>query len=149
MSQYIGFSTIGASIPRTTNATPGIDGGFGGTTNPINTGKKFRLVNERLVVQDFVNALNIRQGEKVGQPEYGTRLWNFVFEPNSLSNQNEIQAEVRRLAGLDPRIQLGYVNAYPNNEGILIEIEMAVTPYNNAFSFQILFNQNSQLASVQ
>lgn len=57
--QYIGFSTLGAYLPRTTNAPTGNDGGVGGVRRPVNTGKKFRLVDEQLVVRDFLNAFNL------------------------------------------------------------------------------------------
>ena len=60
--------------------------------------KSLNLLDEQLVIQDLVNALNIRKGEKVGQPSYGTTLWDFVFEPNTADVQVEIQNEVRRVA---------------------------------------------------
>ena len=113
MPTFIGFSTIGANQPKTTNAKTGVDGGVGGIRKPINTGKKYRLVDEQLAVQDFVNALNIPQGQKVGQPQYGTTLWSFVFEPNTFDVQNRLEAEIRRVASLDPRLELNYVRAFP------------------------------------
>jgi hypothetical protein len=88
MAQYLGFSTIDANKPKTTNAPGGIDGGVGSILNPIIPGKKFKLNDQQLVIRDFINALNIRQGEKVGQPSYGTTLWNFVFEPNTRNTQS-------------------------------------------------------------
>ena len=90
MPQYIGFSTQGANKPKTTNLPTGVDGGVGGILRPVNTGKKFTLVDQQLVLQDFINALNIHQGQKVGQPEYGTTLWSFVFEPNTQDTQYQL-----------------------------------------------------------
>ena len=111
MSQYVGFSTIGANQPKTTNAPGGTGGGVGSITNSINPGKKFKLTDENLVIRDFINALNIRQGEKVGQPSYGTTLWNFVFEPNTPDMQFALDNEIRRVASQDPRILIDYVKA--------------------------------------
>ena len=149
MPTFIGFSTIGANQPKTTNANTGVDGGVGGIRKPINTGKKYRLVDEQLAVQDFVNALNIPQGQKVGQPQYGTTLWSFVFEPNTFDVQNRLEAEIRRVASLDPRLELNYVRAFPQENGILIEVELAVTPFNNPSQLSIFFDNNTNRAALQ
>lgn len=149
MPQYVGFSTIGANKPKTTNAVGGVDGGFGSITSPINTGKKFRLVDQPLVIQDFVNSLNIQQGQKVGQPEYGTTLWSFVFEPNTSDVQFQLENEIRRVASLDPRMLLNYVKAFPQENGILIELEMSVAPFNQALLLSVFFDSNTNKAAIQ
>jgi hypothetical protein len=143
MPQYIGFSTLGANLPKTTNAPAGNDGGTGNIMRPVNTGKKFRLVDQQLVLQDFVNALNIRQGQKVGQPGYGTTLWSFVFEPNTTDTQYKLQNEIRRVASLDPRLILNSVVAFPQENGILIEVEIAVAPFNQAQLISLFVDTNS------
>jgi hypothetical protein len=74
MPNYIGFSTINANQPRSTDLNAGVDGGTGSILQPVRVGKKFRLVDTPLVVRDFINSLNIQQGQKVGKPEYGTTL---------------------------------------------------------------------------
>lgn len=148
MPQYYGFSTINANKPKTTNAPTGTDGGPGGIREPIVWGKKFTLVDAQLVIQDFVNAFNIRQGTKVGQPDYGTTLWDFVFEPNSGETQLQIQDEVQRVASMDPRLQINTISVYPKENGILIELEMAVVPFNQAQLVSVFLNQQSGSASL-
>ena len=98
MPNYIGFSTINANEPKSTSLPVGIDGGTGSTIKPLVVGKKFRLVDQPLVIQDLLNSLNIRKGEKVGQPGYRTTLWNFVFEPNTIDVQAAIQQEISTIA---------------------------------------------------
>ena len=149
MPTYIGFSTKNANKPRTTNAQTGVDGGTGSTVNPINFGKKYRVVDEALVIQDFINALNIPQGQKVGKPGYGTTLWSFVFEPNTADVQFQLQDEIRRVASQDPRLIVNLVKAYPKENGILIEIELAIAPFNNAQILNVFFDNATNSARVQ
>lgn len=149
MPQYIGFSTINADKPKSTNLPTGVDGGPGGILKSINTGRKFRLIDEQLVIQDFVNALNIRQGQKVGNPGYGTTLWDFIFEPNTPDVQFQLQNEIRRVASLDPRLQIQNLRAYPQENGILLEMEVAVTPFNAASLLSLFFNSNTNSAVIQ
>jgi len=148
MSQYIGFSTKNANTPRTTNARTGIAGGVGTITQPVVSGKKYRLTDQNLVVQDLINALNIRQGEKVGQPGYGTTLWNFVFEPNTQDVAFNLENEVRRIAGQDPRVVINFVRTYPQENGLLVEIQITIAPYNQASLLSVFFDSNTNTASV-
>ena len=148
MSTYIGFSTINANLPKTTNATIGIAGAPGNAVKSLVYGKKFRMVDEQLVIQDFINALNINRGEKVGQPGYGTIIWSFIFEQNNFETQRQVEQEIRRLASLDPRLELNYVTVYPRDNGILIEVELAVTPFNQALVLNVFFNQDARTAFV-
>ena len=149
MPQYYGYSSINANKPKTTNAISGADGGPGGIRQPIYWGKRFTLVDEQLVIQDFINAFNIRQGTKVGKPGYGTTMWDFVFEPNTADIVQAVQAEVRRVASADPRIQIASISVYPKENGILIELEMAVTPFNQAQLISVFLNQQTGTAGPQ
>jgi phage baseplate assembly protein W len=150
MPNYIGFSTKNANKPRSSsNLNAGVDGGTGSITQPVVYGKKFRIVDVPLVVTDFINALNIRQGEKVGKPEYGTTLWGFVFEPNTADVQFQLENEIRRVASQDPRMILNTVKAYPQENGILIELEMAVTPFNQANMLNVFFDNATNSAILQ
>ena len=149
MPTYIGFSTINANQPRSTNLPAGIAGGVGSMVQPVIPGKKFRLVDQSLVIQDFLNALNIQQGQKVGNPGYGTTLWSFVFEPNTPDTQFQLENEIRRVANLDPRMVLNSVKAYPQENGILIELEMAIAPFNQAFLLNVFFDNATNNAVLQ
>jgi len=150
MAQYLGFSTINADLPRTTNVIPGqpVQNGIGGQPEVV-YGNKYRLVDQQLVIQDLINAFNIPYGQKVGQPQYGTSIWDYVFEPNTQDVQTSLQNEVRRVISLDPRLSVGYVNVYPQQNGILIEVQVAVVPFNQASVINLFFNQQTGIASIQ
>jgi phage baseplate assembly protein W len=149
MPSYIGFSTINANKPATTNQNAGVDGGVGSIPTPVVYGKKYRLIDIPLVIQDFVNALNIQQGQKVGNPAYGTTLWSFIFEPNTQDVQNQLENEIRRVASSDPRMILNTVKAYPQDNGILLELEMAVAPFNDPYALSVFFNNSTNRAVIQ
>lgn len=146
MATFIGFSTQHVDAVRTPQINSGGDGGAGSLVNPVRITKKYRTVDRDLVVQDLLNALNIPQGQKPGQPSYGTSLWSFVFEPNTLDVQIQIENEVRRIASLDPRLILNSVISYPQENGILLELEFAISPFNSVERLSILFDQNASKA---
>ena len=148
MPTYVGFSSINAEKPRTVNEVPGLDGSGGLIKNPLVYGKKYRLTNAELVVQDLVNALNIRKGEKVGQPNYGTTLWDFVFEPNTRDVTQQLENELQRVVSQDPRLNVNRIQAYPREGGILVELELAVTPFNNAGDLNLFFDNQTFTAAI-
>lgn len=178
MPQYVGFSSKNACKPRGTNAqlngamglstyvnaatntyidgngNPinvngyGIPNGYGAMGQPIIWGKKFKLTDAQLVIQDFVNALNIPLGSKVGQPGYGTTLWSFVFEPNTSDVQSQLENEIRRVASQDPRIDINIIKAFPQENGILIETQISILPFNNPLTVGVFFNQQTNLATL-
>jgi phage baseplate assembly protein W len=115
--------------------------------NTINQYKKFTLTDFALIKRDLLNAFNIRQGQLPGRPEYGTVIWDFLFEPQTAQTQNGIQAEVQRVAGGDPRIFISDIQAYPQANGILIEIQLTVIPSQNAEIMSIFFDQQQRKAS--
>jgi phage baseplate assembly protein W len=49
------------------------------TVNPDNV--TFSLYDISLIKQDLINHFHIRQGEKLSNPEFGTIIWDALFEP--------------------------------------------------------------------
>jgi phage baseplate assembly protein W len=127
----------------------GMNGGGGSYSKPQITGRKFTLYDENLVVQDLINALNIRQGTKPGNPGYGTTLWGFVFEQNDDTTQGQLSDEIRRVGGLDPRLVLNNIDITPLANGLLVQVEFAVTPFNNVQTLELMFDQASGTVSSQ
>ena len=109
--------------------------------------KKFTLTDSSLVKRDLLNALNIRQGQLVGRPQVGTVLWDNLFDTQSEETTNSIINEVQRVAGGDPRLQISNVEVFPQENGILLQIELIIVPSTDAERLAIFFDQNTRTAS--
>lgn len=116
--------------------------------NTVDQFKKFTLVDAELIKRDFVNALNIREGESPGKPGYGTRIWNFIFNNQSPETEQAILTELQRVAAQDPRIYLDTVEFYPFNNGIRIEVGIQIVPSTSVERLSIFFDQQSQRARL-
>ena len=115
--------------------------------NTQNQYKKFTLTDFALVKRDLLNAFNIRQGQLPGRPGYGTSLWDFLFEAQLEDLNTAIVNEVQRVAGGDPRIYINDVQSYPQENGILIEIELTIVPSTDAERLSIFFDLQQRNAS--
>ena len=115
--------------------------------NTIDQNKKFTLVDFDLVKRDLLNAFNIRQGQVVGRPGYGTVIWDYVFENQTQETERGITAEIQRVAGGDPRIFVSSIELFPQENGMLIQLEITVVPSTDAARLSIFFDQTQRRAS--
>jgi phage baseplate assembly protein W len=115
--------------------------------NTIDQNKKFTLIDFELIKRDLLNAFNIRQGQVVGRPAYGTVLWDYVFENQTQETERGILNEIQRVCGGDPRIFLNDVELFPQENGILLQIQITVIPSNSAERLSIFFDQQQRRAS--
>ena len=109
--------------------------------------KKFTLTDYALIQRDLLNAFNIRQGELPGRPGYGTVIWDFLFENQVEQLQQDLRAEIQRVCGGDLRLVLNDVQVYPQENGILLQIEITVVQTTNAEILSIFFDQQTRQAS--
>jgi phage baseplate assembly protein W len=113
----------------------------------INQNKKFTLTDFDLIQRDLLNAFNIRQGELPGRPGYGTVLWDYVFENQVEQLQQQIRDEVQRVAGGDPRLVVSDIQVFPQDNGILIQLQVAIVNTTNAEILSIFFDEQTRNAS--
>lgn len=109
--------------------------------------KKFTLTNFPLIKRDLLNAFNIKQGQLPGRPEYGTVLWDYLFENQVEEVQTQIVNEVQRVAAGDPRIYISDVQVFPQQNGMLIELQLTIVPSTTAERLALFFDQQTRTAT--
>lgn len=116
--------------------------------NTINQPGKPTLTDFELIKRDLANALNIQQGQLPGRPGYGTTIWSYLFENQMPETQEAILQELQRVISTDPRLYLLDAQVYPQENGILIEIELQTVGGVDAQQLAVFFDQNSRQASL-
>lgn len=106
--------------------------------------KKFRLTDFELVKQDLINHFNIRKGEKLMNPEYGTIIWDTLFNPLDQDTVNLIQQDVRKIVASDPRLAASNVIVTQYDRGIQIQIDLTYIPSNQTGTIQFKFDQQGR-----
>jgi len=108
--------------------------------------KKFTLTDGELVKRDLLNAFNIRQGTLPGRPDYGSTLLDYIFENQDTTTERAIIAEIQRIAAGDPRIYISDLNFYPQENGVLIELQVQIVPGTTTEQLSIFFDQATRQA---
>jgi phage baseplate assembly protein W len=114
----------------------------------IDNSKKFRLVDYELVKRDVLNSLSIKQGEKLGNPSYGTNVWGLIFEPQTDSTMKDLEYEMRRTVEQDPRVKVDDLQVYPQQNGVLVELFVTVLPTTEQQRLSLFFDQETQNANL-
>jgi phage baseplate assembly protein W len=86
--------------------------------------KKYRLTDHDLIKQDLVNHFYIRKGEKLMNPNFGTIIWNVLFEPMTDDLKAVIIADIKQVASYDPRLSIDNVVVTEFEQGIQVELQL-------------------------
>jgi len=119
MTMYRGFSTVGQS-------------------------KKFRATDAALIKQDLINHFNIRKGEKLMNPNFGTVIWSLMFEPMSNDVKQALVADVNTILSYDPRVSVSNVTVNEQDHGLQIIVDLTYVNNNQSDLLLMNFNKESQ-----
>jgi phage baseplate assembly protein W len=100
--------------------------------------KKFRLTDLDLIKRDLLNHFAIRKGEKLMNSEFGSIIWNLLFEPLTADVKALVVDDIQRVVGYDPRIRVDNVLVDQLDTGLQVQIELTVLPdnYSDVLSLQ-------------
>lgn len=92
--------------------------------------RNFKLYDLDLIKKDIMNHFYIRKGEKLENPEFGTILWDLLFEPFTEEVKSLIAKDVEDIVNYDPRVSVTGVSVDSTDQGIRIEAEINYLQYN-------------------
>lgn len=123
-STYKGFSTLGNS-------------------------SNFRLTDFDLIKQDILNHFSIRKGEKLMRPNFGTIIWNTLYEPFTEDLKSVITQDIQAIASYDPRVSFDNIIITEYDQGIMIELQLRYVLTNQTNTMLLRFNGENQTLSTQ
>lgn len=108
-----------------------------------NRSKKFRITDFELVKQDLTNHFNIRKGEKLMNPDFGTVIWDSLFEPLNEDIKNLIVQDVKRIIASDPRVSAQNVLVTQFDRGLQIQIDLLYISTNQRDTMMVNFDKSA------
>lgn len=115
--------------------------GFSSTSNS----KNFKLYDIDLVKQDLINHFYIRKGEKLENPDFGTVIWDILFEPFTPEVKEIIAKDVQAIINYDPRIIVTDLQIDSTDIGIRIQADLVYVPFNINERMTLSFDRNSKV----
>lgn len=114
----------------------------------INQYKKFRLTDLDLIKRDLLNHFSIRKGEKLMNPEFGSIIWNTLFEPLTADVKALIVEDIQRVVRYDPRVRIDNVLVDQFEYGLQIQLELTFLPDNLSDVLSLQFNRDLNSVSA-
>jgi phage baseplate assembly protein W len=108
----------------------------------IDQTKKFRLTDLELIKRDLLNHFAIRKGEKLMNSEFGSIIWNIMFEPLTADVKALVVEDIQRVISFDPRIRVDNVLVDQLDMGLQVQVELTVLPDNYSDVINLQFNRD-------
>jgi phage baseplate assembly protein W len=113
--------------------------------NSKETSKNYKLYDIDLVKQDLINHFYIRKGEKLENPEFGTVIWDIIFEQFTEDVKAIIAKDVEDIINYDPRIAVNEVQIDSTDQGIRIQADITYVPFNVNERMTFNFDKNNSV----
>lgn len=107
--------------------------------------KNYRLFDYELVKQDILNHFYIRKGEKLENPDFGTIIWDILFEPFTQAVREEIAKDVTKIINFDKRVRVDSVQIDTTDFGIRIQAELTYLPTDFKDVLRIEFDNRNNI----
>lgn len=106
--------------------------------------RKFRLTDAELVKQDLINHFNIRKGEKLMNPNFGTIIWNVLYDPLTEDLKSIIIADVNQVVSYDPRISVDSVVITEYEQGLQLALTVRYLQTNQTSAMNLQFDNRTK-----
>jgi|TARA_B100000085_G_scaffold267003_1_gene276179 phage baseplate assembly protein W len=107
--------------------------------------RNFKLYDFEVAKQDLINRLSVRKGERVENPEFGTIIYDAIFEPFTEGLKDAIVEDVTANLNADPRISTDEITVTEADKGIAIQATITYVPLNITEKLRFNFDENSLL----
>ncbi len=107
--------------------------------------QNFKVYDFECAKQDLINRLSVRKGERVENPEFGTIIYDVLFEPFTEALKETIVEDVTANLNADPRISTEEINVLEEDHGIAIQATIRYVPLDISEKLQFKFDENSLL----
>lgn len=116
-----------------------------GFSNSNTTCSSSTLSDLELAKQDLINHFRIAKGEKWTNPDFGTSIPYYLFEPLTEEIVEEIEEEVRAVINYDPRFELdnNFVSINYDEQSITLEVELNYIPLSQVTTLVVQFDREN------
>lgn len=104
----------------------------------------YEISDNDLIVQDLLNHLQIRKGEKLMNPNVGTIIWNRLFDPLTQALKTEIKKDIDRIIAYDPRFNVvsnTVVQESPDGRGLVLNFQLQFATDNKIAQLSVIFDK--------
>ena len=117
---------------------------FKGFSTAGKTYGNFKLYDVELVKRDLLNELYTRKGERLMSPEFGSIIWDLLFDPLLAEVVDAIREDCLRIVKKDPRLELLYseITESIDQQTLSVSLVLRYVPTATVTELVATFNRN-------
>lgn len=100
----------------------------------------YSLTNIDLVKRDILNHFATPMGSRVMMPEFGTRIYNYLFDPFDEYTKNAIIEDATNVVNSDPRVELLSIDVYQEDQALNIIMNLLFRPESITDNLFVVFS---------
>ena len=105
--------------------------------------QNFKVYDFECAKQDLINRLSVRKGERVENPEFGTIIYDAIFEPFTDDLKDAILEDITANLNADPRLSAEEILVTEADHGIAIQATLRYVPLDITEKLAFQFDENS------
>jgi phage baseplate assembly protein W len=146
MAQYKEIN-INTNRTNVNNATK-VSQFYKGTSTVNQTSKSFSLYDMELIKQDILNHFNIRKGEKIYNPDFGTIIWASLYEPLTEQTRQAIMDDVTAIVQSDPRVKANDITIQEKGYGLAVQIDLEFAEFGKTETMRLAFDRDNGIVAT-
>jgi phage baseplate assembly protein W len=104
-----------------------------------------KLYDFDVIKQDLMNHFNTRKGERLMKPEFGSIIWNILYDPFTEEIRRAVEADIKTIIEADPRISSPIINISEAEYGLLLEVTLTYTGTSQSETMRLAFDKDAGL----
>jgi phage baseplate assembly protein W len=121
---------------------------FKGFSTVDKTWGNFTIYDIELAKRDLLNEFYTRKGERVMSPNFGSIVWDLLFDPLTEETVQLIRDDCLRIVTKDPRLELREFNVTEEEHTVKVTILLNYVPSATLTELVAVFNRDIA-ASIQ
>ena len=121
---------------------------FKGFSTVDKTWGNFTVYDVELAKRDLLNELYTRKGERLMSPNFGSVVWDLLFDPLTEDTVQLIRDDCLRIVTKDPRLELREFNVEEEEHTVKVIILLNYVPTATLTELVAVFNRDTA-ASIQ
>jgi phage baseplate assembly protein W len=107
--------------------------------------QNFKVYDFECAKQDLINRLSVRKGERVENPNFGTIIYDVLFEPFTEALKDQITEDITENLNADPRLATEEILVSEADKGVAIQATIRYVPLNIVEKLRFAFDENALL----
>lgn len=101
------------------------------------------LFDLELVKRDLLNHFETAKGERVMRPDFGSAIWDLLFEPFDADTREAIISDVDSIIDQESRVVLQRLDIVEFDHGLRLNIQVLYVPLDVFETFQVEFDRRN------